>query len=103
MHRKDQWKSGKVVERTGPLSYRIELLDGQLRKCHVDQVRKKLSSDSVSAETQKDSETVVPEPTPQSHLPDAYLLDIDPPDADPPESGGSETGVTVPSVRRYPD
>ena len=48
-------------------------------------MRKKLSSDSVSFETQEDSEAVVPEPTSQSPLSDADLPDVNP------------------SVRRYPD
>ena len=106
MHRQDQWKSGKVVERSGPLSYRVELSDGPLRKCHVDQMRKKLSNDSVSGESQEDSEAVVPEPILQRPLPDMDLPEDDPPGdppADPPVSGGAETSVSGSSVRHYPD
>ena len=35
------WLPGEVQEITGPVSVRVKLQDGRLRRCHLDQVRKR--------------------------------------------------------------
>ncbi len=39
MHRRDNWKPGKIVKRVAPLSFHIDLGNGRIRRCHVDQIR----------------------------------------------------------------
>ena len=41
------WLPGKITKVTGPLSYHVSLSDGRERRCHVDQLRARLS-DSVA-------------------------------------------------------
>ena len=38
-HTGDEWLAGEVQEISGPVSLCVKLHDGQLRRCHVDQVR----------------------------------------------------------------
>ena len=38
-----RWLAGKIVEKTGPLSFRIELPDGNIIRRHLDQVRTRTS------------------------------------------------------------
>ncbi len=37
----ERWLSGHIVEKTGPISMVVELSNGQKRRCHVDQIRKR--------------------------------------------------------------
>ena len=36
-----QWLPGRVIVKTGPVSYKVELTDGRVWKRHVDQIRKR--------------------------------------------------------------
>lgn len=36
--RADKWSDGLVVERTGPVSYKVKMTDGRVHKRHVDQL-----------------------------------------------------------------
>ena len=40
MHKKDAWKVGKIEDKTGPYSFRVVLANGQVVRCHVDQLRR---------------------------------------------------------------
>ena len=40
MHKKNAWKVGKIKDKTGPYSFRVELANGQVVRCHVDQLRR---------------------------------------------------------------
>ena len=35
----EQWVPGVIQDRTGPVSFRVKLQDGRVRRCHLDQVR----------------------------------------------------------------
>ena len=37
----EKWLPGVIQEETGPVSFRVKLSDGQQRRCHLDQVRKR--------------------------------------------------------------
>ena len=44
----DKWVSGKVVQKTGPVSYKVEFEDGCSRRRHQDHVRKKTDRETTS-------------------------------------------------------
>ncbi len=72
MHRRDDWKPGKIVKRVAPLSFHIDLGNGRMRQCHVDQIRKNLLMSPMISESQDDSKAVVTEEIPVNvDLPDA--------------------------------
>lgn len=45
-----------IQERTGPVSFRVRMQDGRIRRCHLDQVRKR----SVEEPSASESEIEVP-------------------------------------------
>lgn len=93
MHKQDVWRPGKVVVSLGPLSWQVELSDGRLRRCDVDQMWKKLSSELVTVKTQEDSEAVVPMPTPAKSPSPGQLR---------PASGGTGLSKLDRGERHYP-
>ena len=40
MHKKDAWKVGKIKDKTGPYSFHVELANGQVVRCHVNQLKR---------------------------------------------------------------
>ncbi len=38
MHRRDDWKPGNIVKRVAPPSFRIDIGNGRIRQCHVNQI-----------------------------------------------------------------
>ena len=60
MHKKDGWKVGKIKDKTGPYSFRVELVNGQVVRCHVDQLRRNRTIEIEMPESLDDPETVVP-------------------------------------------
>ena len=40
-HRGNKWIPGVIQQKTGPVSYRVKLANGTIRRCHQDQVRKR--------------------------------------------------------------
>ena len=48
------WLPGEVQERTGPVSFRVKMQDGRLRRCHVDQMRKRSVEEPSAPEEQVD-------------------------------------------------
>ncbi len=71
------WIAGLILEKTGPVSFRIEsLVDGRLLKCHVDQIRKRFPENDVELKV------VIPQPSadpidPEPRLPDSGNLPDD--------------------------
>ena len=39
---------GTILDKTGPVSFRVHLLDGRIWKCHIDHVRIRYSEDSIA-------------------------------------------------------
>ena len=37
-----KWLSGVIQQKTGPVSYHVQLTNGKERRCHQDQIRKRL-------------------------------------------------------------
>ena len=36
-----KWLPGEIHEKTGPVSFKVKLVDGRIRRCHQDQIRKR--------------------------------------------------------------
>ena len=45
-----RWLSGRIVTCTGPVSFRVQLDDGRVRRCHQDQLRSRWLPDEVQRE-----------------------------------------------------
>ena len=66
------WLSGKVQEVIGPLSYRVQLEDGRLWRCHQDQLRKRSIEQEPEVVQLPDlSPTQEPEPEPEFEEPES--------------------------------
>ena len=50
---KPRWLPGTIIQVSGPLSFRVELLDGRVMRCHQDQLRAR-ESDATRAEDNSD-------------------------------------------------
>ena len=109
-----KWESAVVVERTGPLSYTVQLNSGRIWRRHIDQLR-----DGVSDTTQDVEDVLVRNTGPQeSHRPvqefsnQPETVETEPVNSqDPPETqenaGDSSTDQPASQVshepeRRYP-
>ena len=55
--RHDKWLSGTITSRTGPVSYTVEMINGQTWRRHVDQIRK---ANSVKSDKILEEELPVP-------------------------------------------
>ena len=65
-HQGDRWLPGVIEQKTGPVSFRVKLTDGRMRRCHQDQVRKRSVDLPRESNTESDSTLpaiVPPEPT----------------------------------------
>ena len=40
-HHGNRWLSGTIQQQTGPVSFRVRLTDGRIRRCHQDQIRRR--------------------------------------------------------------
>ena len=58
-HQGDQWLPGVVQDQTGPVSFRVRMNNGQLCRCHLDQVRTR----TVDAPLVHPEETAIRGPT----------------------------------------
>ena len=57
-HHGDRWLPGVIEQRTGPVSFKVRLEGGKIRRCHQDQVRNR------SVETPRESHTELDTTTP---------------------------------------
>lgn len=65
------WTPARVVESTGPVSYRAELADGEIQRRHVDQIRKRLEPElSTPAEDTTNPTTSVDSPVSSLPVPE---------------------------------
>ena len=61
-HGQEAWVAGKIVEKTGPLSFKVEnLVDGRVLSCHLDQIRKRFPG-NFRTSTEEEVEAHVPRP-----------------------------------------
>ena len=60
--RSKDWIDGVIVDKTGPVSYTLELPDGRIIKRHVDHLRKKLDNSCVEQSIPPPPEPVTPIP-----------------------------------------
>ena len=90
----DKWVPSTIIERTGPLSYLVQVGGGKTWKRHIDHLRQMSDSpqEEQMTETTKDSDTLIQFPT--SHT------------ASIPESGDGKSTSSVtestPMTCRYP-
>ena len=57
-HHGDRWLPGVVQQKTGPVSFRVKLNDGRMRRCHQDQLRKRTVE--MPQELPTDSDDTIP-------------------------------------------
>ena len=114
-HQGDRWLPGVIEKRTGPVSFKVKLTDGRIRRCHQDQVRNR--SVDLPQESHTESDVTVPATVPSSPtttLPESPTADSgtsherDTPSVDTPEISdtsvdNSYTGVTKTYPKRSRD
>ena len=45
-----KWQPGKIAEVTGPVSFRVRLEDGRVRRCHQDQLSVRVIAPDLTAQ-----------------------------------------------------
>ncbi len=85
-HQGDKWLPGTIEKQTGPVSFAVVLSDGRHRRCHQDQVRKRLLETEPLA-----TEVTVDGPTPDPKMDDLETVPREP-----------ETGPMEPDIVRGP-
>lgn len=79
----EQWVPGIIQNSTGPVSFRVKLQDGRVRRCHLDQVRSRsVNVPQVVEWPNVDVPTTEPVPTktpeaPQPRVPEREPIDQD--------------------------
>ena len=99
-----KWLPGKVLETTGPLSYKVELEDGSVVRRHVDNIRERSPSHSLEAQTgpQLDTE-VAPDAVDPLILPDlpaTPAVQLVPPTVDPTPQQDPQAAHPTPAALR---
>lgn len=56
----DKWTPGKIIEKTGPQMFVVELSTGRSRRCHLDQIRLR-EGDSEFPTSQESPEVDIPD------------------------------------------
>ena len=56
----DQWLPGSIEQKTGPVSYRVKLTNGKVRRCHQDQIRNRSVDVSQDLPCEPDYDIVIP-------------------------------------------
>ena len=93
-HNGDKWLSGKILKKTGPVSYRVRLENGKERRCHQDQVRKR------SVTIQQESPCVLDTPDLVIPMPEGIVLPSN--DSTSSKSNSSSTPATNESMQPTP-
>ena len=76
-HHGNRWLPGTIEQRTGPVSFRIKLSDGRIRRCHQDQIRHRYVE--ITQESPKDPDPIsVPIPRSESSPDTAQPTDVTP-------------------------
>ena len=98
-----RWLAGMIVKETGPVSFHVQLQDGQQKHCHKDQLRVRVVESDITV-TFDNSGDGVPESTPEA----ATTSDSNADSATPPaanvssEAAPPDTSVDQQSTNRYP-
>ena len=107
------WLPGKIVEKSGPVSFHVLLEDGRRKRCHQDQIRPRVVRDGHPEMSEIEADDVIT-PTPSVAVPttgapasEQELVQPVPPDPAPAHVCSSPSHVqTSPvsysNVRRYP-
>ena len=88
----DKWIPGTVMERTGPLSYLVQVARGQMWKHHINQLRQMDDSLQQEQPTNRDKETMI------HFLPSQIGNDTEPVNDEPTLAVADST----PPTHRYP-
>ena len=62
----NKWIPGTIMEKTGPLSYLVQVAGGQTWKCHIDQLTQMDDSPQQEKPTNRDKETMIRFPPSQT-------------------------------------
>ena len=101
------WLEGTILDQTGPVSFRIQLSDGRVRKRHIDHVRIRYPEDTVTPnlpEVLEGPEPVQADGTASTHIGQGQsTAGVRPPENDPQELNQSQQPRRSGRVRRPPD
>ena len=97
----DKWKSGVIVEESGPVSYMIEVQDGSVHKRHVDHIRHREANSSLST---RSSSSDVSEESPLVTFPLDHTADLEQSSDVPSAQNTTDSNSVTPpqAVRRNP-
>ena len=97
---KPRWLPGAIIQVSGPLSFRVELLDGRVMRCHQDQLKAR-ESDVTWAE---DNSDLLPDRSTSSTMPEAEteIEEIDPSASSQPPLQETVSGRRYPTCTRGP-
>ena len=104
------WLPGKIVSRSGPVSFHVLLEDGRQKRCHQDQLRPRLVDDGPPELSETDVGTLSSEEdspvsvdTPSEPTTDSHPTgqDQEPVPPEPPDHK-LDSNTTNTHVRRYP-
>ena len=103
------WLPGKIIQRSGPVSFQVLLEDGRRKRCHQDQLRPRVVEDGppemsevpVDADTSDSTSTSVPSAADSTVETSSPVLGPDLPEP-PVPAQSNRTPSSESSVRRYP-
>ena len=108
-----QWLPGKILDMSGPLSFRVQLEDGRQRCCHQDHLCLREVEGAMSSDMSQiaPEDTILISPTTTSESRDPVTTSVSsgtPPEAGPPTEQTESPATTSqpsagnPSAQRYP-
>ena len=98
-HRGSRWLPGRIERQTGPISFRVKLTNGQSRRCHQDQIRKRsVCVDIPDEDAELDIGSGSNVPAVEESIPKDTVDTAVPPVAAP----RSASSIPVPERKSYP-
>ena len=108
-----QWLPGKILDVSGPVSFRVQLEDGRQRRCHQDHLRLREVEGAMSSDMSQiaPEDSILISPTTTSESRDPVMTSVSsgtPPEVGPPTeqtespTTTSQPSASNPSAQRYP-
>jgi len=108
-----QWLPGKILDVSGPVSFRVQLEDGRWRRCHQDHLRLREVEGAMSSDMSQiaPEDSILISPTTTSESRDPVTTSVSsgtPPEVGPPTeqtespTTTSQPSASNPSAQRYP-
>ena len=92
-----RWLPGVIQDKTGPVSYRVRMLDDRIRRCHLDQIRRRTVEEPLVLEEVSTQGEALPQESSMPPVPQVESTPDSPEDNSPSPEVGVDPAPEVPA------